>query len=34
LIMQAKIENSPEVLKCLKKGIFRLLGSNPVELVV
>ncbi len=34
LIMQAKIENNPEVLKCLKKGIFRLLGSNPVELVV
>lgn len=34
LIMQAKIENNPEVLKCLKKGIFRLLGSSPVELVV
>jgi TetR/AcrR family transcriptional regulator, transcriptional repressor for nem operon len=27
LIMQAKIENNPEVLKCLKKGIFRLLGG-------
>jgi TetR/AcrR family transcriptional repressor of nem operon len=34
LIMQAKIENNPEVLKCLKKGIFRLLGANPVESVV
>jgi TetR/AcrR family transcriptional repressor of nem operon len=34
LIMQAKIENNPDVLKCLKKGIFRLLGANPVEAVV
>jgi TetR/AcrR family transcriptional regulator, transcriptional repressor for nem operon len=34
LIMQAKIENNPDVLKCLKKGIFRLLGVNPVESVV
>jgi TetR/AcrR family transcriptional repressor of nem operon len=34
LVMQAKIENNPEVLKCLKKGIFRLLGVNPVESVV
>lgn len=34
LIMQAKIENNPDVLKCLKKGIFRLLGANPVESVV
>jgi TetR/AcrR family transcriptional regulator, transcriptional repressor for nem operon len=34
LIMQAKIENNPDVLKCLKKGIFRLLGASPVESVV
>jgi TetR/AcrR family transcriptional regulator, transcriptional repressor for nem operon len=33
LIMQAKIENNPDVLKCLKKGVFRLLGANPVEAV-
>jgi hypothetical protein len=32
--MQAKIENNPDVLKCLKKGIFRLLGASPVESVV
>jgi TetR/AcrR family transcriptional repressor of nem operon len=31
LIMQAKIENNPDALKCLKKGIFRLLGAHPVE---
>jgi hypothetical protein len=29
--MQAKIENNPDALKCLKKGIFRLLGAHPVE---
>ncbi|MBV9105939.1 MAG: TetR/AcrR family transcriptional regulator [Verrucomicrobia bacterium] len=29
LIMQAKIENNPELLKCLKKGVFRLVGVNP-----
>ncbi|MBV9645113.1 MAG: TetR/AcrR family transcriptional regulator [Verrucomicrobia bacterium] len=29
LIMQAKIENNPELLKCLKKGVFRLIGVNP-----
>jgi TetR/AcrR family transcriptional regulator, transcriptional repressor for nem operon len=34
LIMQAKIENNPEPLKSLKKGVFRLLGVNPVELAV
>jgi TetR/AcrR family transcriptional regulator, transcriptional repressor for nem operon len=34
LIMQAKIENNPEPLKSLKKGVFRLLGVNPVESVV
>jgi TetR/AcrR family transcriptional regulator, transcriptional repressor for nem operon len=34
LIMQAKIENNPDVLKCLKKGIIRLLGANPVESAV
>ena len=34
LIMQAKIENNPEVLKCLKKGIFRLLGVNSIQSVV
>lgn len=28
LIMQAKIENNPGVLKCLKKGVFRLVGSS------
>ena len=34
LIMQAKIENNPDALKCLKKGIFRLLGAHPVESAV
>ena len=34
LIMQAKIENDPEVLKCLKRGVFRLLGTEPVESAV
>jgi TetR/AcrR family transcriptional repressor of nem operon len=34
LIMQAKIENNPEPLKSLKKGVFRLLGVNPVESAV
>jgi TetR/AcrR family transcriptional regulator, transcriptional repressor for nem operon len=29
LVMQAKIENNPDVLKCLKKGIFRLIGADP-----
>jgi TetR/AcrR family transcriptional regulator, transcriptional repressor for nem operon len=33
LIMQAKIENNPEPLKSLKKGVFRLLGVKPVESV-
>jgi TetR/AcrR family transcriptional regulator, transcriptional repressor for nem operon len=33
LIMQAKIENNPEPLKSLKKGVFRLLGVHPVESV-
>jgi TetR/AcrR family transcriptional repressor of nem operon len=27
LIMQAKIENNPDILKCLKKGVFRLVGA-------
>jgi hypothetical protein len=31
LIMQAKIENNPAILKCLKKGVFRLLGTKPAE---
>ena len=30
LIMQAKIENNPDVLKCLKKGVFRLVGASPL----
>jgi TetR/AcrR family transcriptional repressor of nem operon len=34
LIMQAKIENNPGVLKCLKKGVFKLLGANRVGAVV
>jgi TetR/AcrR family transcriptional repressor of nem operon len=34
LIMQAKIENNPEPLKSLKKGVFRLLGMSPVESAV
>jgi hypothetical protein len=32
--MQAKIENNPDVLKCLKKGVFRLVGAGPVESIV
>jgi TetR/AcrR family transcriptional repressor of nem operon len=31
LIMQAKIENNPEVLKCLKSGIFRLVGVETIN---
>jgi TetR/AcrR family transcriptional repressor of nem operon len=31
LIMQAKIENKPDALKCLKKGVFRLVGASPAE---
>ena len=34
LIMQAKIENNPDPLKCLKKGVFRLVGADPVESIV
>jgi TetR/AcrR family transcriptional regulator, transcriptional repressor for nem operon len=30
LLMQAKIENNPDALKCLKKGVFRILGTKPV----
>jgi TetR/AcrR family transcriptional repressor of nem operon len=30
LLMQAKIENNPEILKCLKKGVFRILGAKPL----
>ena len=30
LIMQAKIENNPDILKCLKKAVFRLLGVKPL----
>jgi TetR/AcrR family transcriptional regulator, transcriptional repressor for nem operon len=29
LVMQAKIENNLDVLKCLKKGVFRLVGASP-----
>lgn len=28
LLMQAKIENNPEILKCLQKGVFRILGAK------
>jgi TetR/AcrR family transcriptional regulator, transcriptional repressor for nem operon len=34
LIMQAKIENNPDVLKCLKKGVFRLVGATTAGSVV
>jgi TetR/AcrR family transcriptional regulator, transcriptional repressor for nem operon len=34
LIMQAKIENNPGALKCLKKGVFRLVGARPAGSVV
>ncbi len=34
LILQAKIENNPDVLKCLKKSVFRLVGATTVESVV
>ena len=30
LIMQAKIENNPAILKDLKKGVLRLLGTQPL----
>jgi TetR/AcrR family transcriptional regulator, transcriptional repressor for nem operon len=30
LLMQAKIENNPDVFKCLKKGVFRILGPKPL----
>jgi TetR/AcrR family transcriptional regulator, transcriptional repressor for nem operon len=33
LVMQAKIENKPDALKCLKKGVFRLVGAKPAESV-
>jgi TetR/AcrR family transcriptional regulator, transcriptional repressor for nem operon len=29
LIMQAKIENNPDVLQSLKKGVFQLIGAVP-----
>jgi TetR/AcrR family transcriptional regulator, transcriptional repressor for nem operon len=32
LIMQAKIENDPDLLKCLKKGVFRLVAAKPLTL--
>jgi hypothetical protein len=28
--MQAKIENNPDILKCLDKGVFRILGAKPL----
>jgi len=31
LIMQAKIENHPDPLKCLKKGVFQLVGAPPAR---
>ncbi|PWT84959.1 MAG: TetR/AcrR family transcriptional regulator [Acidobacteria bacterium] len=30
LIMQAKIENNPDILKCLKKGVFRLVAPREL----
>jgi TetR/AcrR family transcriptional repressor of nem operon len=30
LLMQAKIENNPDILKCLDKGVFRILGAKPL----
>jgi TetR/AcrR family transcriptional regulator, transcriptional repressor for nem operon len=30
VMTQAKIENNPELLKCLKDGVFRLVGATPV----
>jgi TetR/AcrR family transcriptional repressor of nem operon len=30
LIMQAKIENNAEILKCLKNGVFRLITSKSM----
>jgi TetR/AcrR family transcriptional regulator, transcriptional repressor for nem operon len=29
LIMQAKIENNPDLLRCLNKGVFRLVNAKP-----
>jgi hypothetical protein len=28
--MEAKIENNPDILKCLKKGVFRLVGARSL----
>jgi TetR/AcrR family transcriptional regulator, transcriptional repressor for nem operon len=33
LIMQAKIENDPEILKSLKKGVFRLVAVKPLAAI-
>jgi TetR/AcrR family transcriptional repressor of nem operon len=33
LIMQAKIENNPDILKCLKKGVFRLVGARSTATI-
>jgi TetR/AcrR family transcriptional regulator, transcriptional repressor for nem operon len=33
MLMQAKIENNPEILKCLKKGVFRILGPKSVTAI-
>ena len=33
LIMQAKIENNPDILKCLKKGVFRLVVAKPAAAI-
>jgi TetR/AcrR family transcriptional regulator, transcriptional repressor for nem operon len=32
LIMQAKIENNPDILKCLKDGVFRLVAAKSPAL--
>ena len=32
LIMQAKIENNPDILKCLKTGVFRLVAAKSPTL--
>ena len=33
LIMEAKIENNPDILKCLKKGVFRLAAARSMAVL-
>jgi TetR/AcrR family transcriptional regulator, transcriptional repressor for nem operon len=33
LLMQAKIENNPDLLKCLKKGVFRLVEARSTATI-